>query len=145
MIKGLLMDYGGVVVDLNVGHEQAPSSGYTMRHVDPRPGIIGLVNRARKRGLQVGILSNVSSERAAMGRAGGDYQPYDFAVLSPEVGLRKPDPQIYELAANKFTGISPHEILYVDDLARNLTPARRLGMVTLLATDDIVSDLETYL
>jgi putative hydrolase of the HAD superfamily len=41
----------------------------------------------------------------------------------------KPDPHGYELLCERF-GINPSEALLVDDMARNLLPAKQLGMTT---------------
>jgi HAD superfamily hydrolase (TIGR01509 family) len=56
-------------------------------------------------------------------------------VISGEVGLRKPDPAIYELAAERL-GLSPAACVFVDDLPGNLKPARALGMATVLHRGD---------
>jgi epoxide hydrolase-like predicted phosphatase len=71
---------------------------------------------------------------------------FDAWVISGEVGLRKPDPAIYELAAERL-GLPPGACVFVDDLPGNLKPARALGMATVVhrgdaaATLDEVSDL----
>lgn len=52
---------------------------------------------------------------------------FDAVVISGEVGIRKPDLRIYELAARSI-GREPRECVFVDDLAVNLEPARALGM-----------------
>jgi beta-phosphoglucomutase-like phosphatase (HAD superfamily) len=60
---------------------------------------------------------------------------FDGAVISSEVGLRKPDPAIYELAAERI-GVAAAGCIYVDDLPGNLKPARELGMATVLHRGD---------
>jgi epoxide hydrolase-like predicted phosphatase len=52
-------------------------------------------------------------------------------VSSHEVGIRKPHPDIYTIALKK-TGFSADEVLFIDDKENNLTPAKELGMQTLL-------------
>lgn len=52
-------------------------------------------------------------------------------VSSHEAGIRKPHPDIYKIALDK-TGLLANEVLYIDDKENNLTPAKDLGMVTLL-------------
>lgn len=58
---------------------------------------------------------------------------FTAAVVSSDVGLRKPDPDIYLLAADRI-GVPPAECVFVDDLEVNLMPARELGMSTVLHT-----------
>jgi FMN phosphatase YigB (HAD superfamily) len=54
-------------------------------------------------------------------------------IDSSEVGLRKPDPAIYELLLERL-GLPGHEVAYVDDWEDNLAPAAALGMRTVLFT-----------
>ena len=52
-------------------------------------------------------------------------------VSSHEVGIRKPHQDIYTIVLGK-TGFLPKEVLFIDDKENNLTPAKALGMHTLL-------------
>ncbi|MDR6879259.1 HAD-IA family hydrolase [Bacillus sp. 3255] len=70
-------------------------------------------------------------------------------TISSEVGLCKPDPNIYKEVQSKFVNSS--WILFVDDQARNLEPAHLLGWQTLLADpehrwiEELTHQLEVYL
>ena len=55
---------------------------------------------------------------------------FDVIVLSGELGIRKPDPAIYVLAAERV-GVAPDRCVFVDDLGGNLKPAKALGMTTI--------------
>lgn len=59
--------------------------------------------------------------------------PFTAAVVSSDVGLRKPDRAIYLLAAERI-GVDPADCVFVDDLEVNLAPARELGMTAVLHT-----------
>jgi HAD superfamily hydrolase (TIGR01509 family) len=50
-------------------------------------------------------------------------------VISGNVGIRKPAPEIYEMGARAIH-LEPADCVYVDDLPGNLKPARALGMAT---------------
>jgi putative hydrolase of the HAD superfamily len=52
---------------------------------------------------------------------------FDEVIGSAAVGLAKPDPRIYELAARAF-GVTVSECFFVDDLAPNIEAAKALGM-----------------
>jgi epoxide hydrolase-like predicted phosphatase len=65
---------------------------------------------------------------------------FDVSVISSEVGLRKPEPAIYELAAERL-GLPPAACVIVDDLPGNLKPARALGMATVLHRGDAAATL----
>jgi epoxide hydrolase-like predicted phosphatase len=97
----------------------------------PDEAMLAAVAAARAAGVRTGLLSN------SWGAAGSGYDRerlgalFDTQVISGEVGLRKPDPAIYALAAARMA-LPPQEIVFVDDLPGNLKPARALGMVTLV-------------
>jgi epoxide hydrolase-like predicted phosphatase len=52
---------------------------------------------------------------------------FDEVVISGEVGLRKPDPPIFAVAAERM-GLPPEQCVFVDDLPGNIEAAEALGM-----------------
>ena len=52
---------------------------------------------------------------------------FDDVVISAEVGCRKPDPEIYQLALGRL-GVEAEETLFIDDFAHNVAAARKLGI-----------------
>jgi putative hydrolase of the HAD superfamily len=87
----------------------------------------GAVRKARQHGISTGLVSN------SWGLDWYDQELlaglFDGVVLSGEVGVRKPAPEIYLLGAASI-GLPPAECAFVDDLGGNLKPARALGMTT---------------
>jgi putative hydrolase of the HAD superfamily len=55
---------------------------------------------------------------------------FDVVVLSGDLGVRKPDPEIYAVAVERL-GVTPDRCVFVDDLGGNLKPAKALGMTTI--------------
>ncbi|CEL55607.1 Bifunctional epoxide hydrolase 2 OS=Homo sapiens GN=EPHX2 PE=1 SV=2 [Rhizoctonia solani AG-1 IB] len=55
---------------------------------------------------------------------------FDDFVDSSVVGSRKPEPAIYQYAC-KANGVSPEEVVFLDDLGLNLKTAQKLGMRTI--------------
>jgi epoxide hydrolase-like predicted phosphatase len=106
--------------------------------IGPDEAMIGAVRTARAAGLRTGLLSN--SWRAEDYPAGLLEELFDAAVISGEVGLRKPDPAIYTLAAERLE-LPPEAIAFVDDLPGNLKPARALGMTTIAHRGDAAETL----
>ncbi len=51
---------------------------------------------------------------------------FDLQVLSNEVGLEKPEAEIYRYVESRLGG-SPHELVFVDDLEPNVAAARACG------------------
>ena len=90
------------------------------------PAMVDAVATARRAGIRTGLLSNSWGTR--YDRTRWD-ELFDILVISGEEGMRKPEPAIYELAAERL-GLPAHEIVFVDDLPHNLEPARALGMAT---------------
>ncbi len=61
---------------------------------------------------------------------------FDVFVESAVVGLRKPDPRIYALVCEEL-GVPPPRVAFLDDIGRNLKPARALGMATIKVDDPV--------
>ena len=71
---------------------------------------------------------------------------FDVVIESSKVGIRKPDPKIYQMTCEQMS-IAPEETIYLDDLGINLKPARALGMATIkvLNANQALADLEKLL
>jgi putative hydrolase of the HAD superfamily len=106
--------------------------------MEPDRAMVEGVRAARAAGVRTGLLSNswgddrYDREQLA--------ELFDAWVISGEVGLRKPDPAIYELAAERL-GLPPEACVFVDDLPGNLKPARALGMATVVHRGDAAATL----
>jgi epoxide hydrolase-like predicted phosphatase len=97
------------------------------------------VRALRRNGTRIGLLSNSVGDESVYDRALLE-AVFDAWVISSEVGLRKPDPAIYELAAERI-GLAPDACVFVDDLPGNLKPARALGMAAVLHRGDAAATL----
>ena len=84
-----------------------------------------LVRRAREAGVRTALLSN--SWGNDYPRDGWD-DMFDVVVISGEVGLRKPEPEIFTLTLDRL-GLTAHECVFVDDLPHNVEAAVALGLV----------------
>jgi HAD superfamily hydrolase (TIGR01509 family) len=51
-------------------------------------------------------------------------------VISGEVGMHKPERQIYELTVEKL-GVEPSECVFIDDLRENCEGAEAIGMTAI--------------
>ena len=90
-------------------------------------GVLEIVKKLKIRGYKVAILSNSIAPHAEFNHQVGIYDEFPIRILSHEVGVRKPDPEIYRLALKEL-GIEPQEAIYVDDNDDNVEAARKLGM-----------------
>jgi putative hydrolase of the HAD superfamily len=87
-----------------------------------------LVVRAKRHGVRTALLSNSWGNRYP--RDGWD-EMFDVVVISGEVGLRKPEPEIFELTYTRL-GVPPASCVFVDDLPLNVEAAAELGMTAVL-------------
>ncbi len=71
---------------------------------------------------------------------------FDLVVISGQVGLRKPDPEIFEFAAERI-GIPPEDCVFVDDLRRNIEAGEAAGFHCVLHEDSArtIPELERLL
>jgi putative hydrolase of the HAD superfamily len=67
---------------------------------------------------------------------------FDGYALSFDLGLRKPDPEIYR-AALRSVGSRPENAIFIDDIQENIESAERLGIKGILFTTG--TDLEVEL
>jgi len=101
----------------------------------PRPAMTLAIERIREEGLLIAALTNnwaTPSDHPRFGAHAG--LAFDVVVESAVEGLRKPDPQIYELTLSRL-GVDATDAVFLDDLGINLKPARALGMTTIKVTD----------
>ena len=85
----------------------------------------------RASGIRLALLSNVGPDpRATLARLGLAGR-FDAEVLSLEVGVVKPDPEIFRIAAERL-GLAPDEILMVGDTVEDDGGAAQVGVRTLI-------------
>ena len=63
---------------------------------------------------------------------------FDVVVDSSKVGLRKPDPRIYQLTCERLA-VAPHRCLFIDDLECNVSAAAQLGMRVIQCLDPVLA------
>jgi len=89
--------------------------------------IVALVHRLQAAGYTTAILSNTNSLHADFNRARGMFEGFDAIILSHEVGLRKPSPEIFTYTLRKL-GVAPEEAVFIDDMPENVAGAAAVGI-----------------
>ncbi len=113
-------------------------------HYEPDALMVAAVARARAAGIRTGMLSNSWGthryDRAQLAEL------FDGIVISGEVGMRKPSPEIYALSAER-AGVPADECVFVDDMPVNLDPAVALGMAAVhhVQAEQTITELEALL
>jgi putative hydrolase of the HAD superfamily len=98
-------------------------------HIRPDDVMIEALRRARAQGVRTGLVSN-SMGAGRYDRAGFP-ELFDGVVISGDVGMHKPQPEIFLLGA-KRVGVAPDQCVFVDDLRENCEGAEAVGMTAVL-------------
>src|SRR5712671_1030472 len=118
---------------------------------DFRPEMIEALRRIKTRFKTGCITNNMPVDAAGGGTAAHRsiyareiMEMFDVVIESSKIGIRKPDPRIYQMMCNKL-GVKPETCVYLDDLGGNLKPARAMGMTTIkvVSGPQAIAELET--
>lgn len=124
-VAAIVVDYAGVLTDVESDR------------------LYELLDRARDRGLRTALLSNAAGGGSVRRRLSGWF---DVLVFSGEVGVVKPQREIFLLTAERL-GVPPEACVFVDDAPGNVTGAVAAGMVGVRHTSvrDTVDELTALL
>lgn len=136
------------------GHEVRGKQVLELLSGDIRPEMVSALEKI-KEDHAIGCITNNVNTGEGPGMARSEKKAsaiaeimskFEIVIESSKVGIRKPNPAIYELACEEM-GISPEQAVYLDDLGINLKPARALGMTTIkvLNADQALDELEGHL
>jgi putative hydrolase of the HAD superfamily len=110
----------------------------------PDERMLDALRRARAAGIRTGLVSN----SMGAGRYDRDAFPelFDGVVISGDVGMHKPQPEIFLLGAER-AGVAPEDCVFVDDLRENCEGAESVGMTAILhrGAGRTLSELERLL
>ncbi len=106
--------------------------------------VLKLITRLRETGYKLGLLSNNSVSVAQKLRNDGVDKYFDSFVISAEVGLMKPDKQIFNYFCSDLA-VDPSELVYIDDSEKSLSTAVQCGYTPVLFNTytDLVQQLQT--
>ena len=113
--------------------EHAGLIGRLFAGLGPDEAMLAAVRTARESGLPTGLISN-SWGTGIYDRGISFDGLFDEIVISGEVGLNKPEPEIYRLACERLR-VEPAESVFVDDLRENIAGAEAVGMTGVLHRD----------
>jgi putative hydrolase of the HAD superfamily len=117
--------------------------------LEPNPPMIELMRDLRDRGYRMALLTNNVREWEPLWRSMLPVDEiFEVVVDSGFVGMRKPDPSIYELTIERLgDGIFGSDCLFVDDVEVNIEAARALGMtaVHFRSSEQTIADVEAAL
>ena len=110
-----LADPAGLIVSMFAG-------------MQPEPSMVEAVREIRRGGKRTALVSNSWStdhyDRELLAEL------FDTSVISGEVRMHKPQPEIYELTVQRLE-VEPGACLFVDDLQENCEGAEAVGMTAI--------------
>jgi putative hydrolase of the HAD superfamily len=120
-----------------------------------RPEMLDVLDALKARGYRLACITNnvKTGSGAGMARTQEKEQAvaavmtrFEHVIESSEVGVRKPQPAIYQMACDKL-GLEASACVFLDDLGINLKPARAMGMgtVKVLNAAQAIADLSALL
>jgi putative hydrolase of the HAD superfamily len=126
-----------------LGHPVRGAEVLTLLSGDVRPRMVAALKACKAR-FKVGCITNNvqtghgagmsgTSEKAA--QVAGIMELFDAVIESSKVGLRKPDPRIYQMMC-ELLEVEPAACVYLDDLGINCKPAAQLGMTAIKVTGE---------
>lgn len=98
---------------------------------------IALVGDLKDQGLRVGLVTNNVAEWQPLWRPRLPDGLFECVIDSAEVGCRKPEPAIYQLALDQLGVSDPATAIFVDDFEWNVAGATDVGMIGLHCTADL--------
>ncbi len=101
----------------------------------PWPKMLTFIQKLKNEGYRVALLSNTVKPMSLVARQKGLYNTFDPVILSDAIGAAKPEIAPYQQMLDTLR-LNADECIYIDDLPKNLVPAEKLGMVTVLASED---------
>jgi putative hydrolase of the HAD superfamily len=97
--------------------------------LQPNEPMIELMRELKAGGRRMALLTNNVREWEPLWRSMLPVDEiFELVVDSGFVGMRKPDPPIYELTVARLSGVNAEQCLFIDDLAVNIETARAMGM-----------------
>ena len=138
-----------------MGHELEGEAVLAVLAGAVRPAMVAALDTLKARQFTIGCITNnvPSGKGAGMARSealaaevAAIMARFDHVIESSKVGVRKPDPRIYEMMCAAL-GARPAECVYLDDLGINCKPASRLGMhaIKVASGEQALADLSAAL
>jgi len=109
-------------------------------------GSIEIAKRLKQKGYCLAILSNDTKESSEVRRINYNFdQIFDELIYSYQLGLIKPDPEIFKVALKRLNA-HPKQSLLIDDRIENIESSRNLGINSILFThiDLLVEKLKVF-
>lgn len=131
LARGLRPDIPEALIEQAAVERQARFD-HALRHVDE--SICAALATLKQRGLKLALVSNASTDEVAAWDESPLRQFFEHALFSCHVGCAKPQPAIYEQAAQRLQVAADHCLFVGDGGSDEHRGAARVGMIPVLIT-----------
>jgi len=135
MFRQALSGIGFDLPDDVIEHIVALDHSAYSNSITVEPEVLATLEELRRAGYRMGLVSNISLRpdlmRADLERM-GLAQYLDATVFSSEVGVRKPDPRIFQEALDRLRVEPPETVFVGDRLYDDVSGAQAVGMRSVL-------------
>jgi HAD superfamily hydrolase (TIGR01509 family) len=101
--------------------------GFQIQTLIPTTELYAYIKKLKNQGYRVALLSNLRPSAAYFLRQWGLVDEFDPVFFSSDLGMEKPNRDIYEHVL-KVLNVQPEEVVFIDDKLENVEGARRLGI-----------------
>lgn len=111
------------------------------------PGVKETLTALKEMGYLLGIITDTAnsvSSKLGWFEKGGFGRVWDSIISSKEIGVRKPDPRLYQAALQQL-GISAKQAIFVGHKISELDGARAVGLVTVAFNYDQAAQADHYI
>jgi putative hydrolase of the HAD superfamily len=134
-----------------LGHDVRGADVLPLLSGDLRPRVVRALELCRERFTCACITNNIAGAGHGAGmaataetaaRVSDVMASFDAVIESSKIGIRKPDPRIYQMMC-ELLEVAPAACVYIDDLGVNCKPAAELGMTAIkfVSEDQAMADL----
>jgi putative hydrolase of the HAD superfamily len=134
-----------------LGHELRGAEVLPLLSGNLRPRIVSALAKCKERFVCACITNNIQGAGHGAGMAATSEKAaevaevmasFDAVIESSKIGIRKPDPRIYQMMCDLLE-LKPQDCVYLDDLGVNCKPAAQLGMtaIKVVSEDQAMADL----
>ena len=97
--------------------------------------LVSIVKSLKKYGYKIGLISNYSLELREKLKKDEIYDLFDSIIISAEVKLIKPDPEIFKTSFKEL-GVNPEEVVFIDDTPKSFENSEMIGYTPILYKDN---------
>ncbi|MFO8081903.1 MAG: HAD family phosphatase [Armatimonadota bacterium] len=140
-VEGVAEKYG-VEIDTDEAVERRKESFFKLQEKEPlpaMPGVMDILETARVSAdvmLAIATSGNKDKQFPVIEGAGLELEWFDVVVTGDDVTRKKPDPQIYEITAEKL-GLPPERCVVLEDAPAGVASAKAAGAVCVAVTSSV--------